>query len=158
MKTLTRLAEFVLVSIFGVILFFGSVAASAADSNPVLPSVIQAGFDSWAKGGGVEGAIYLWQKGGLLEGSNRAADASGRLQRASQNLGSYVGCEQLRTDSIGKSSLVLYLSLNFQRGAVYARFLLYHTDKSWVVQDMDFSTHPEAIMPWLSFAGERNLE
>jgi hypothetical protein len=158
MRTQARLAGFALVPIFGVILFVGSVRVSAADSNPALPPVIQAGFDSWAKGGGVEGAIYLWQKGGLLEGSNRAAEASGRLHRASQNLGSSVGWEQLKMDSIGKSSLVLYLSLNFQRGAVYARFLLYHTDKNWVVQDMDFSTRPETIMPWLSFAGERSLE
>ena len=158
MRTHARFVKITFAQTLAVIFFLAPVLISAADSSLALPAIIQAGFDSWAKGGGVEGAIYLWQKGGLLEGSNRAAEASGRLHRASQNLGSYVGCEQLKMDSIGKSSLVLYLSLNFQRGAVYARFLLYHADKSWVVQDMDFSTRPEAIMPWLSFAGERTLE
>lgn len=158
MRTHALFVKITFAQTLAAIFFLAPVLISAADSSPALPAIIQAGFDSWAKGGGVEGAIYLWQKGGLLEGSNRAAEVSGRLHRASQNLGSSIGYEQLKLDSVGKSSLVLYLSLNFQRGAVYARFLLYHTDKSWVVQDMDFSTRPEAIMPWLSFAGERTLE
>ena len=129
---------------------------TAADANSPLPAVIQAGFDSWVKGGGVDGAVYVWQKGGVLEG--RAAEMSNRLRRASQTLGNYLDSEQLKRDPIGRSSEVIYLSINFQRGAVYARFLMYHTDKGWVVQDMDFSTRPEAIMPWLAFAGERTME
>jgi len=42
----------------------------------------------------------------------------------------------------------------FERGIVYARFLVCRADKDWVVQTMDFNTKPEAIMPWLTF--ERN--
>jgi hypothetical protein len=51
---------------------------------------------------------------------------------------------------------VLYLAINFERGAVYARFLFYRTEKDWVVQNVDLSTRPEALMPWLAFEGERN--
>ncbi len=126
-------------------------------AEPV-PPVIQAGFESWTKGGGVQGAVYLWQKGGLMDGDGRVSELSSRLQRVAQALGGYSTYELLKTDPIGKSSQVLYLAMNFQRGAVFARFVLYRTEKAWVVQEMDFSTRPEAIMPWLSFAGERTSE
>jgi hypothetical protein len=43
--------------------------------------------------------------------------------------------------------------VNFEQAAVYGRFLLYRADKGWVVQNMDFSPKPEAIMPWLAFEG-----
>ena len=132
--------------------------ALAEGSNGAIPSVIQAGFDSWTKGAGPGGAVDIWGKGGLMEGDRKAAESANRLRRANQSLGGYMSYEVLKTDGIGRSSEVLYLSLNFQRGAVYARFLMYHTDKGWVVQNMDFSTQPEAIMPWLSFAGERNTD
>jgi hypothetical protein len=49
-------------------------------------------------------------------------------------------------------------AINFERGAVYARFVVYHAERDWVVQNMDFSTRPESILPWLSFAGDRATE
>ena len=128
----------------------------AADGNAPLPLIIQSGLDSWTKGGGPDGAMYVWQKGGLFENSRRSGEMSSRLRQLNQALGSYLNYEVLRADSIGKSSEVLYLAMNFQRGAVFARFVLYRADKSWVVQDLDLGTRPEAIMPWMSFAGERS--
>jgi hypothetical protein len=44
---------------------------------------------------------------------------------------------------------VIYLSINYERGAVFARFLLYRA-QDWVVQSMDFNYRPEALMPWLA--------
>jgi hypothetical protein len=132
--------------------------AVAADSNLAMPAAIQAGFDSWSKGGGFDGAMYIWQKGGIMEGDRRAAELAGQLRNFNQAAGNFKSHEILRTDRIGKSSQVLYLSLNFERGAVYARFLLYRTDKNWVVQDMDFNTRPETIMPWLALAAEKSTE
>jgi len=132
--------------------------AAAAESNPSLPEIIQAGFDSWSRGAGFDGALYIWQKGGLMEGDRRTAELSNRVRRVSQALGNYSGCELLKTEPIGKSSEVFYLALSFQRGAIFARFVLYRTEKGRVVQDMDFSPRPEAILPWITFAADRNAD
>lgn len=158
MKTTRLISRFIFPLSLGLAGLISPGLARAADRTSPLPSVIQAGFDSWSKGGGFNGALYIWQKGGLMEGDHRTAELSNRLQSMSQTLGGYSGYELLKTDSIGSSSQVLYLSMNFQRGAVFGRFVLYRTEKGWVVQDMGFSTRPEAIMPWLSFAGDRNTE
>ena len=69
-------------------------------------------------------------------------------------LGNYKSYELIETKGIGQTSRTVYLSMIFERGIVYARFLVCRADKDWVVQDMDFNTKPEAIMPWLTF--ERN--
>lgn len=126
--------------------------AVGADSTPSVPPVIQAGFTSWAKGGVVL-AFDAWQKGGFMAGDRKIAAQSNYFKRLDRAIGSYKSYELIETKEIGLSSEIVYLAVNFEQGGVYARFLLYRTDKGWIVQDMDFSTKPEAIMPWLAFAG-----
>jgi hypothetical protein len=124
--------------------------SSGADSNQSLPPIIEAGFQSWTKGGGVDAILNGWQRGGLMEGSNKAATQARYFREFSSTLGNYKSYEAIQSKAISQASQVIYLSINFERGVVYGRFLLYRTDKGWVVQNMDFSERPEAIMPWLA--------
>jgi hypothetical protein len=130
----------------------------AAAANVPVPAVIQAGFDLWTKGGAVDVVLAEWQKGGLMEGDSKAAAQADYFRRVNRAAGSYRGYELLQAKPIGRSSQVIYLSINFERGAVFARFLLYRADKNWVVQNVDFSSRPEAVMPWLAYEGEKNPE
>jgi hypothetical protein len=59
----------------------------------------------------------------------------------------------IETKRFSQNSEVIYLSVNFAHAVMFGRFLLYQTDKDWVVQNMDFSPKPEAMMPWLVFEG-----
>ena len=70
-------------------------------------------------------------------------------------LGNYRSHELIHSKAISRASQIVYLSINFERGVVYGRFLVYRADKDWVVQNMDFSERPETIMPWLAFEGEK---
>ena len=72
--------------------------------------------------------------------------------------GNYQLHEVLQSRPIGHTSQVLYLEISFERAAVYARILLYHTQKEWVVQNLDFSTRPEDLMPWLALDGDRSTQ
>ena len=73
------------------------------------------------------------------------------FRRIDRLLGNYQNFEAIDAKPIGKTSQIVYLSMNFERGAVFAKFTLYRTAKDgWVVQHMDFNTRPEAIMPWLA--------
>ena len=126
--------------------------AVEAVSNPSVPMVIQDGFTIWAKGGALF-AFEAWQKGGFLEDSRKVASQSSYIRRLDQAIGNYKSYDLVESKGIGPSSQILYFAVNFERGALYARFLVYRTEKAWVVQDMDFSTKPEAVMPWVAFQG-----
>ena len=60
----------------------------------------------------------------------------------------------IQTKRISQNATVLYLCINFDHAVMFGRFMMYRTDKDWVVQNMDFSPRPEAMMPWLAFEGE----
>jgi hypothetical protein len=132
--------------------------AAGAGSNPPLPAVIEAGFNLWAKGSGAETVLGSWQRGGLMEGSNKAARQAAYLRSLSSGLGNYKSYESIQSKEVSRASEVIYLSINFERGLLFGRFLVYRTEKDWVVQNFDFSERPEAVMPWLAFEGERAME
>jgi hypothetical protein len=126
--------------------------AAEAGSSASVPPVIQDGFTIWAKSGALL-AFDAWRKGGFLEDSRKLASQSSYIQRLDQAIGNYKSYDLVEDKGIGPSSQILYFAVNFERGALYARFLVYRTEKGWVVQDMDFSTKPEAVMPWVTFQG-----
>ncbi|MCX6903723.1 MAG: hypothetical protein NTW03_09655, partial [Verrucomicrobia bacterium] len=138
-------------------LIWSSLRAVAADSALPVPPLIQSGFTLWAKGG-VEIALNLWEKGGLMEGDNKVAVQSAYFKRLDRAIGNFKSFEVIEAKKIGQTSQIIYLVINFERGAVFGRFVFYRTDKSWVVQNMDFSTRPEALMPWLSFEEAKPAE
>jgi hypothetical protein len=128
------------------------LSVSAAPDLSV-PSIIKDGFKIWpAKDASY--AIDIWKKGGLLENDNKPNILARYFGQMDHTLGHYLSYEAIDSKPVGQSSKILYVAINFDQAAVYGRFLLYRTGSGWVVQNMDFSAKPEAIMPWLSFAGE----
>jgi hypothetical protein len=154
MKIIKPLRRFVsLLGIVGVLYALGLRTAVAADPNPQLPAIIQNGFNLWTTKG-VSYAFDVWRKGGLIEDSNKPSQLTGYFGRIDRTVGKYKGYELIESKRIGQTTQIVYVSVNFERAAIFARFLVYRTDKDWVIQDMDFSPRPEAIMPWLAFAGQ----
>ena len=138
-----------------VVIFMVAIAASAQSANSTtitVPAVIDAGFALWPKGG-AGSALDQWQKGGLIEGDPKVVAEAKYFKRIDPAVGNYKSYEVVDARRISASSQVLYLAINFDRAAVYCRFLLYRIDDNWVVQNMDFNLKPELIVPWLAFAG-----
>ena len=128
--------------------------ACHADPNLPMPPLIQKGLELYERSG-VEVAFDAWQHGGLLEGNG----AKARLFReVAAPLGNYKSSEVIAIKDLTRTSKIVYFSMDFKRGAVYARFLLYKTDTDWVTQNLVFSASPEAIMPWLALAGENAVQ
>jgi hypothetical protein len=119
-----------------------------------LPSIIESGLAVYASGGPGP-AILSWRKGGPSEGDKEAVETGDELKQLEKSLGHYKSYDLIDRTEISKKSEILYLSLNFERGAVFANFLVYKTSKDWVVQNMDFNTAPTLIMPWLGSAPEK---
>ena len=61
----------------------------------------------------------------------------------------YRSYEIIQVKEIGKTSKILYLSMSFERGVLYGSFLVWKSDRDWIVQHLEFNTKPEIIMPWL---------
>ena len=95
-------------------------------------------------------ALDAWQKGGLMEGNRKIPAEAAYFKRMDPAIGGYKSFELLQAQPVSQSSQIIYLSINFERAAVYARFLLYKTEQDWVVQNMDFNVKPEAVVPWMA--------
>jgi len=54
---------------------------------------------------------------------------------------------------IGTTSKILYVSMSFERGVLYGSFLVWKSDRDWRIQNLEFNSKPEVIMPWLALAG-----
>jgi hypothetical protein len=158
MKAFNAIVRYALVACIGSVFILFPLLAHGAASNLPVPGLIEAGLELWTKGGGSDATLSFWQKGGLMEGSNKAAREAGYFRSLSRALGNYKSYDLIQSKGVSRTSQVIYLSINFERGVVYGRLLLYQTAKDWVVQNMDFSERPEALMPWLAFEGERATE
>jgi len=128
--------------------------ARAADEAAPVPAIIQEGFQVWTKKQNSSYVFDVWKKGGLLEESSKPETLATYFSRADRTVGNYKSFELVDTKPISPGSKIVYVAVNFEHAAIYGRFLLYRTDKDWVVQNMDFSFRPEAVMPWLAFTGE----
>jgi len=126
------------------------VRAVAAEPDSPIPPVIQGGFEFFQKQRPEQG-VDAWKEGGLVGEEFKSGSRALYFRQAERTLGKYVAYEWVATRMIGKSSKIVYLAINYEHGAVYARFLVYRTEKDWVVQSMNFNTRPEALMPWLAF-------
>ena len=122
--------------------------AAKAEADGTLPPVIQSGLALYASGG-PDVAVSAWEKAGPLERDKKAEEYADEFKQLEKSLGHYKSFEVIETKDIAKTSKMFYLSMNFERGAVFASFQVYKTSKDWVIQNMDFDTKPEAIMPWL---------
>jgi len=127
--------------------------ARAADPDTPVPPIIQEGFRVWAKQEMPTYAFNAWKRGGLLEDNKKADAMAIYFASVDRSLGKYRAYELVDAKRVGNSSTIFYMTVKFERAAVYARFLVYRADKDWLMQDMDFSVKPEALMPWLSFEG-----
>ena len=131
----------------------GAGAGAGAGATAQVPAVIQNGFKLWSLNRRASWAFDTWKMGGLMEKDPKTDTLSRYFFRMEQSLGNFKAYEVIDSKRIGQSSGVLYLSINFDHGVMFARFMIYKTDQDWVVQNMDFSPRPEAMMPWLAFEG-----
>ncbi len=138
----------------GACLILPFMDAAKADADGTLPPVIQSGLALYASGG-PDVAVSAWEKAGPLERNKQAEDFADEFKQLEKSVGHYRSFELIETKEIGKPYKVYSLSMNFERGAVFGSFQVYKTTKDWVVENMDFDTKPEAIMPCLVHSVEK---
>lgn len=120
------------------------VKASADDLPPVILSGLQAYKDK-----GPDEAIRIWIKDGPLEGNRGALAQANNLREVQASYGAYQYFEVISEYDIGRRTRILYLTLDFESGPLFAKFVVYQSNHRWIVISFDFNTKEEMILPQL---------
>jgi hypothetical protein len=110
------------------------------------PKIITLGFDAYKFGGPVA-AIKAWVKDGPLEGNRDALGQADTLRQAQASLGSFRSFELISGRTMSPSTRIVYMTLDYERGPVFAKFSIYRTDEGWIVTAFAFSTDEDQILP-----------
>lgn len=124
--------------------YFRAHAASPATEE--LPKIVQFGLETY-KSEGPEAAIKAWLKGGPYDGNKDIISQASVLRQAQGLYGTYRGYEVMHEQDVSASVRVFYLSLNFDRGPVFSRFIVFRSEQGAMITALNFSAKPEDIIP-----------
>ena len=124
------------------------VLQAGAGEEP-LPAVVVEGLKAY-KESGPEAALKAWIKGGPMEKKEKESLQYGASFTAIEEFyGHYRSYHRIETKELTPISRLYALSMDYERGPVFARFFAYKGEKDWILVSFDFNTKPEAIIPGL---------
>lgn len=134
---------------FGLLLGqFGAVAQSSDASQKVsadaVPPVILAGLDVY-KDKGPDEAVKTWIKGSPMDGNKDALSEANALRHIQDFYGAYQGFDLSSTRDLSPRSRVIYMVLDYEKGPIFAKFLVYRVGQSWILTSFIFNTKPELV-------------
>ena len=148
MKTITSYIPLFLILSIAQCCMWQPRSAAAGDLSTSVPSAVEKGLHL-LKTAGASVAFDAWCQGGLLAQDAAAKEQLKKFKEVIGPLKEYRSYEVIQVKEIGKSSKILYLSMSFVGGVLYTSFLIWKSDRDWLVQHLEFNTKPEIIMPWL---------
>jgi hypothetical protein len=111
-----------------------------------IPKIVLAGLDAY-KAEGADAAMKAWIKGSPLDGSKDALSQANVLRQIQDFYGSYKTFDLVHTRILSPNIRVIYLSLNYEKGPLFAKFVVYQTVQGWILTTFTFNTKDELIIP-----------
>lgn len=111
-----------------------------------VPPVILSGLQAY-KDKGADEAVRIWVKDSPIEGSKDALNEAGNLRQVQDFYGAYQSFEVLSAYEVGRRTRILYLTLNFEKGPLFGKFVVYQSNHRWILTSFDFNTKEEMILP-----------
>ena len=111
-----------------------------------LPSIVLAGLNEY-KSKGPEAAVKAWIKGSAFETSVEALSQANTFRQVETMYGAYIGYQVVKVKEISKTSKMIYLSLDYEKGPLFASFLSYKNGDKWILASFTFNMKPEVILP-----------
>jgi hypothetical protein len=140
--TIIRKARLILIFIM---MLFNVIELNAAE---IIPNVIRSGFSEY-KTFGSKKAVKAWMKNGPNEINYESLPVINDLQYVDNLYGNYKNYEIIKTVKLSNSTTVLYISINYDLGALFSKFIIYNIGGEELVTKMEVNTNPEIIMPSL---------
>jgi len=123
-----------------------STVAGAKEQKLGVPDTILRGMGDYAFQG-AEAAVKAWTKGSTLEGSPEALIQVNSLKQVESLYGKFLNHHIIQVHEMTPSTLIVYLSINYERGPLFARFIAYRLKDSWILPEFSFHIRPEAVFP-----------
>ena len=131
--------------VFCLFLLAAPVAAAPMNTS-TLPPVITDGLKAY-KDTGPEEAVKAWIKGSPIDGSREALSQSNNLHQVQDFYGAYQDYDLVKIVTVSPRIMDVYLVLDFQKGPLFSKFVLYRTDQGWVLTSFNFNTKTDAVFP-----------
>jgi len=123
----------------------GAGSMSAQDLST--PPIVMSGLNAY-KTEGTQAAIKAWLKGSPLEESREALSQANALNQIHDFYGPYKSHEVVQVHTISASSKIVYLAIDCERGAIFAKFLAFKRGETWTLSSFKFNTEPDQILPY----------
>jgi hypothetical protein len=127
-------------------LYFAGSARAQAITRTDIPPVLLSGMEAY-KPGNPEQGIKAWTKNSPLDGTPAAADKAIDLRQAQSVYGAFQWFDVTSNREISPRVRILYLTMNYEAGPLFSRFVFYRTDRGWIVTSFDFSLDDTKIFP-----------
>ncbi len=119
--------------------------APEAEADEV-PKIILSGLEAY-KTEGPEAAIKAWLKGSAIEGSKEALSQANNLRQIEDFYGAYKAFELIRSRSLTPTTRIIYLTLDYEKGPLFAKFLVYRAGQGWILAYFTFNTKEDVVVP-----------
>lgn len=128
------------------LLTFGKCVGAGAQEPVEVPKIILSGLEAY-KAEGPEAAIKAWLKGSPLEGSKDALTQANNLHQIQDYYGAYKAFDPIRSRSLSPTTRIIYLTMDYEKGPLFAKFVAYRTEQGWILTSFTFNTKDELIIP-----------
>jgi len=128
------------------LLAFGQCVGTSAKEPVDVPKIILSGLEAY-KAEGPEAAIKAWLKGSPIEGSKDALTQANNLRQVQDYYGAYKAFDTISSRDLSPTTRIVYLTLNYEKGPLFAKFLVYRTEQGWILVSFLFNTKDELVIP-----------
>jgi len=110
-------------------------------------ALVEAGAAAYVKEG-ASAAVQVWVEGSALQGNTQALSQANSLRQIEDFFGKPIGFEIITDNPIGSRSRMVLFVINYQKGALFARFQAYQVDGGrWVTTEFKFQTEAANVFP-----------
>jgi len=82
-----------------------------------------------------------------MDGSKDALSQANVLRQVQDFYGAYQSYDVVSLRDTSPHINVIYLVLNYEKGPLFAKFVLYRADTGWILTSFNFNAKEEAIFP-----------
>jgi hypothetical protein len=122
------------------------LTASGQISNREVPGIVREGLQAY-KLQGADAALKAWLKRSPIEANPEAMSQGGMLKTAEGLYGSYQAYQVKFVGVPSRSTRLVYLVMDYERGPLFAKFVTFKRAKSWQIVSFKFHTDVEQVWP-----------
>lgn len=123
-----------------------TAGAGSLKSALVIPRVVVDGMDKY-KFNGADGAVKNWLQPTRARTQETAAAYAAALPDAEEVYGKFIDYHLVSIKRLSPAAALIYLVMNYERGPLFVRFVVYEYKSSQLVTQMEFGFIPEAVFP-----------